>query len=185
MTQFLYFPLNHISLFSILSDFISWQPLGIKKYVHGRSLGGQKWTVAPQFTKQNNTNKNASVCSWMGEAELLWNRLGSEWWTERTIIDYYIKQEEIVSVLEGRKVINSEGPVIRENDITSVVCFGLQFKRKNWKRIWCGVKGVGLTARGSGLCCCFACLLVSVYVLVCESHSPALTFFPSSSKETM
>lgn len=59
--------------------------------------------------------------------------LGSEWWTERTITDYYIKQNEIVSPLEGRKVINSEGPVIGENDITSAVCFGLQFKRKNWK----------------------------------------------------
>lgn len=61
--------------------------------------------------------------------------LGSEWRTERTIIDYYIKPNEIVSPLEGRKVINSEGPVIRENDITSAVCFGWQFKRKNWKRI--------------------------------------------------
>lgn len=50
-------------------------------------------------------------------------------------MDYYIKQNEIVSPLEGRKVINSEGPVIRENDITSAVCSGLQFKGKNWKRI--------------------------------------------------
>lgn len=82
--------------------------------------------------------------------------LRSQRWTERTTIDYYIKQNEIVSLLEGRKVINSEGPVIRENDITSAVCFGLQFKRKNWKRIWCGVKGVGLTAQGIGICCFFA-----------------------------
>jgi hypothetical protein len=61
--------------------------------------------------------------------------LGQRREQKRTTIDYYIKQNEIVSPLEGRKVINSEGPVIRENDITSAVCFGLQFKKENWKGI--------------------------------------------------
>lgn len=84
---------------------------------------------------------------------------------KRTTIDYYIKQNEIVSPLEGRKVINSEGPVIRKNDIISSVCFGLQFKRKNCQRIWYGER-CWLIAWGTGICC----FLVSFYFLFSGSR---------------
>lgn len=114
--------------------------------------------------------------------------LRSERWAEKTTIDYYIKQNEIVSPLEGRKVINSEGPVIRENDIALAVCFGLQFKRKNWKSIWCEVKGVRLTARGIGVCCFSARFLVSVFLssgLWVLSHLLLHSFLPPSPKQAV
>ena len=46
------------------------------------------------------------------------------------------------------------------------------------------MKGVRLTAQGTGLYCCFSHLFASVYVLTCGSHSPALTPFPPSPKKT-
>lgn len=51
----------------------------------------------------------------------IWNwASGQNGEQKRTTIDYYIKQNKIVSLLGGRKVINSEGPVIRENNISAV-----------------------------------------------------------------
>lgn len=72
----------------------SWKPLGI---VNGRSSAGRGWTVAPQFTKWNNTNNNAPTCGRMEEAERWIGASGQSGEQKRTTIDYYIKQNEIVS----------------------------------------------------------------------------------------
>ena len=133
MVQLFYFPVSHASLSSALSSFVSWQSLGIKTMSLGdHQVGRGRPSLHNSQSRITPTIMLPMQLGRRGWAPLKLG-LGSEWWTERTIIDYYIKQNEIVSPLEGRKVINSEGPVIGENDITSAVCFGLKFKRKNWK----------------------------------------------------